>query len=97
MELKKLPDIDVPWELVEALKCFPVKRQVEHCGVSFLVGPFDFYAQCPQCGTRIKVRSSSALMEIEDVFDAVFEWMLKPGAADLVRQRQQEIKADKDE
>ncbi len=96
MELNKLREIEVSWELIEGLKSFRLQREVEHCGMKFLVPPFDFYAQCPRCGTRMKVRSLSALMEIEDVFDAVFEWMLQPGAADLVRRRQEEIEADKE-
>jgi hypothetical protein len=42
------------------------------------------------------VRSFAAVAELEDVFDAVFEWMRQPGAADLVRRRQEEIAADSD-
>lgn len=82
--------------LVEAIRAFPVVREVRHCGTTFRVSPFDFYATCPACGTRIKVRSFAAVTELEDVFDAVMEWMLQPGADEVVRRRQAVIAADPD-
>lgn len=89
--------IDVPSDLIEALRTFPREREIEHCGARFVASPFDFYATCPHCGTRIKLRSFSAVNEIEDVFDAVFEWMNQPGAAELARRRQQVIEEDRDD
>src|SRR5947209_6205095 len=97
MQLKKVQDIDIPWALIEAIKAFPVQREVEHCGKTFAVAPFEFYVQCPECGTRIKVRSCSGVTEIEEVFDAVFQWMNGPGACELARRRQQVIQDDQDE
>src|SRR5262245_3882090 len=97
MDLQDHKDIEVPWSLIESLKSFPVERQVQHCGASFAVSPFDIYAECPRCGTRLKVRAYSGVTEIEEVFDAVFEWMNQPGADELVRRRQQEIAADTEE
>ncbi len=81
-------------ELLDAIAAFPLSREVEHCGARFAVSPFEVYARCPQCGTRLKVRSFAAVPEIEDVFDAVFAWMNRPGAADVARNRQSEIAAD---
>jgi hypothetical protein len=96
MELARKPAVDVPPGLVDSLKSFPLQREVTHCGKTFTAPPFDFYADCPRCGARIKVRSFSAGDEIEDVFDAVFEWMNQPGAEEVVRQRQKAIQEDAD-
>ena len=89
--------VDVSEELLEAIRAFPLEREIEHCGVRFKVPPFDFYTQCPQCGARLKLRSYSAAAEVEDVFDAVFGWMNRPGAAEIARQRQQALADDQDE
>lgn len=97
MEMKALPAVDVPSELLDAIRSFPHEREVEHCGTKIMVSPFDIYAACPRCGRQLKLRSFSTHPEIEDVFDAVFEWMLQPGAEVLARQRQQIIAIDKDE
>jgi hypothetical protein len=43
------------------------------------------------------MRSFSAVTEIEDVFDAVFEWLNRPEAQELARRRQREIANDNDE
>lgn len=89
-------EVNVPHALLEAIAAFPTDREVRHCGAAFRVPPFDIYATCPACGARIKVRSFSAGTELEDVFDAVMEWMLRPGADAVVRRRQAEIAADAD-
>jgi phage host-nuclease inhibitor protein Gam len=86
--------VAIPSELVEAIRSLPAKRIVEHCGTQWSVSPFDIYAQCPHCGVSIKVRSFSACVEIEDVFDAVFEWMNQAGAEELIRHRREMLKAD---
>lgn len=83
-------------EFVETIQHFPLEREVTHCDTKFAVSPFDFYATCPQCGTRIKVRGFSAAPEIEDLFDAVFTWMSRPAAAELARRRLAEIEQDSD-
>lgn len=82
--------------LVDAIASLPLDREVRHCGAVFRVSPFDIYATCPACGSRVKVRSFAAAPELEDVFDAVMGWMLRPGAAEVVRRRQAEIAADAD-
>ena len=79
MSLEHHAGVEVSEDLLEAIRSFPVRREVEHCGGRFSVSPFDFYADCPGCGQRIKVRSFTAGGEIEDLFDAVFEWMNQPG------------------
>jgi hypothetical protein len=89
--------VDVPSGLIEALRTFPVEREIEHCGKKIVLSPFDFYAQCPRCGKQIKLRSFSAVPEIEDVFDAVFEWLNQPGAQELAERRRKAIAADAEE
>jgi hypothetical protein len=97
MKANSAEAVEIPGGLIEGLRTFPVRREVEHCGQVFAVSPFEFYAACPQCGTRIKVRSCSGVLEIEDVFDAVFEWLRRPGAQELMRRRQQVMAEDEDE
>jgi len=94
MKLNHGRDVDIPWALIEAIKSSPVRREIEHCGRTFSVSLFDIYANCPTCGARIKVRSFSGVTEIEEVFDAVFEWMNQPGAEETVQRRRREIAAD---
>lgn len=96
MELKRNPDVEIPPDLIEAIETFPLHRDVTHCGETFQVSPFDIYADCPRCGRRIKVRSFAGDVELEDVFDAVFAWMNRPGSEELVRRRQQVIQQDRD-
>jgi hypothetical protein len=94
MPTQRTAPVDVSPELLDAIASFPVVREVTHCGATFRVSPFDIYATCPACGARLKVRSFAAGPELEDIFDAVFAWMAQPGAAELVRRRQQELAAD---
>ena len=89
--------IDISPELIDAILAFPNQREVEHCNDKFSASPFDFYAKCPRCGTRFKVRSFSGAMELEDVFDAVFQWMNNPAARANAERRQAEIADDSDE
>ncbi len=79
--------------LIEAIRSFPARRDVEHCGVHFEADPFDIYTNCPHCGARIKLRSFSGSTEIEDVFDAVFAWMDR---ADAARGRQVALRDDRE-
>jgi hypothetical protein len=74
-------------DLIDAIRAFPVRREVEHCGARITVDSLDFYANCTHCGVRIKVRSFAAIPEIEDVFDAVFEWMNREGAQEFADHR----------
>ena len=87
-------DIVISPLLVEKIRSFPLVREINHCGRQFLISPFDIYAVCPLCQAKIKVRAFSASTEIEDIFDAVFEWMMQPNAISLVNQRQEAIKED---
>ena len=80
--------------LIEAIQALPLSRDVLHCEQTFAVSPFDIYADCPHCKARIKVRSFSGLVEIEDVFDAVFAWMNRPGTESAVCERQKVIAED---
>jgi hypothetical protein len=83
--------------LIDEIRSFPLKRSVQHCDRTFFVSPFAIYATCPQCAASLKVRSFSGETEIEDVFDAVFEWMTQPGALPLVQERQEVIIQDADD
>src|SRR5437763_15599444 len=85
-------DIHVSPELIDAINTFPVRREVRHCDTTFSANPFEISVRCPRCGVELKLRSFAAVAELEDVFDAVFEWMNKPGAAEMVKQRRQSIK-----
>jgi hypothetical protein len=97
MEMRQQNDIEIPPGLLDVIRSFPVEREIEHCGLPIMVSPFDFYAQCPRCGTRIKLRAFSGNDEIEDVFDAVFEWMNQPQAPQAAARRQAAIRADQDD
>lgn len=89
MELKRNVEVDIPADLLEVIESFPLHREVSHCGETFHVSPFDIYADCPRCGSRIKVRAFVGGVDVEDVFDSVFAWMNQPGAKELVQRRQQ--------
>lgn len=97
MKPQSYPLVEVPSGLLDAIRSFPARREVEHCGHSLPVSPFDHYARCPHCGSRLKLRSFSGVPELEDLFDAVFEWMGQPETRDVAQRRQEEIEADKDE
>ncbi len=79
--------VGISEELLEAIQGLPLHRYVEHCGQKLQVSPFEFYALCPRCGERLKLRGFSGVPELEDVFDAVFSWMNQPGAAKFSEQR----------
>jgi hypothetical protein len=91
MELKHSSHIEISDGLLDAIRSFPLDRVVEHCGARISIAPFDYYAECPRCRSRIKVRSFSAAAEVEDVFDAVFEWMNRPTAQEVTRRRQEAL------
>jgi len=94
MKLEQGSEVEITEALLESIRSLPLQRSVEHCGSPVFFSPFDLYADCRQCGIRIKVRSFSAGPDVEDVFDAVFEWMNQPGAQGLVRHRQQVLRQD---
>ena len=94
MKLEQNSEVEITEGLLEAIRSLPLQRVVEHCGTQVSVSPFDLYANCPWCGARIKVRSFSAGAELEDVFDAVFEWANQPGAQNLALRRQEMLRED---
>ncbi len=94
MKLERNSEAEITEGLLEAIRSLPLQRVVEHCGSRMAVSPFEHYVDCSQCGMRIKFRSFSAGAEVEDVFDAVFEWMNQPGALDLARRRQEVLRED---
>jgi hypothetical protein len=94
MAVKDPPGLDIGGGLIDAIRAFPVHREVEHCGARITVDSLGFYATCPHCGTRIKIRSFAATPEIEDVFDAVFEWMNQEGALEVAEHRRAALAAE---
>lgn len=97
MNLDTSAKADVSPELLDAIRELPTIRLVQHCGTTFESSPLSLYATCPKCGTQIKLRAYSAAPEIEDLFDAVIEWMSQPGAEKAISERAKEIAADEDE
>jgi hypothetical protein len=87
-------ELEINSALIDAIESFPLSRDVSHCGTVFTVPPLEIHATCPVCSSRIKVRSFSSGAEIEDVFDAVFAWLNKPGAQAVALQRQRQIADD---
>ncbi len=80
--------------VIEEIDQFPVDREVIHCGQTSHISPFAIYATCPVCQAKIKVRSFAAVTELEDVFEAVFRWMNRPGAADHAQEHLQLLAED---
>jgi len=83
-------------ELIAAIKDFPIQRNVDHCGEAFAVASLDNYATCPKCATVIKMRSFSNNPELDDVFDAVLEWLHNPAAQEIFEKRRMLVFADLD-
>lgn len=87
-------EVAVAPELIEAIRRFPVAREVAHCGSTFSTSPLAIYAACPHCGERLKLRSFGGVPEIEDVIDAVLEWMNDPAARASADARRAEFASD---
>jgi hypothetical protein len=92
--VKRPAALEISRDLIEAIRAFPVRREIEHCGARIAFDPFDFHVVCPRCGVQIRVRSFSAVPEIEDVLDAVFEWMIQEGAREVAERRQAVLAAE---
>lgn len=86
--------LEISPALTEAIRSFPTTAIAQHCGTTFEVSPFDIYATCSVCGIKFKFRSFAAQTEIQEVFEAVFEWLSVPEAEALFRQHQKQIIAD---
>jgi hypothetical protein len=86
----------IPSGLIDAILAKNPWRHVAHCGVTKRISTFDIYYECDVCGEEIKVRSMSGVEDIDDVFDAVFQWALDPDAAKVMAARQAEIRDDID-
>lgn len=82
--------------VVDAIRAFPAEREVTHCGVPFTASPLAVYGVCPACGAKVKLRSFAAVPELEDVFDAVLEWMNQPAASAHAEARRRELTTDND-
>jgi hypothetical protein len=89
--------IAIPPGLCDALRDFPVIRNVEHCGKTISVSPLAIYSQCPHCGMKLRFRAFSAVDELEDVIDAVLIWMNNPAARHVAEQRAAELREEEDE
>ncbi len=87
----------IPAGLIDALRALPAEREIEHCGARFRVAALDMYAACPECGARIKLRGFSGHDDVEDVVDAVLEWMLDPECRKVAEGRQAVIERDRED
>jgi hypothetical protein len=96
MDLKGNTVPEVSLDLLESIRRYPVEREVSHCGVQWTVPALEFYSICPKCKQPVKLRSYAATAELEDVFDAVFEWMNQPQAEAIANRRRQTLAAEDD-
>jgi len=94
MHTDKREDLGISGSLLEAIKSFPLQREIEHCGQKFSTLSLDIYGICPKCGKEVKLRSFSAVPELEDVFDAFIAWTLKSGVMDVMARRQKALKEE---
>ena len=94
MSLQQTAPPNLAPALLDAIAALPLRRDGSHRGPPSAATPRAFYRKPPACGKSVKVRAFAAVPEVEDVFDAVFAWMSQPGAAELVRRRQQQIADD---
>jgi hypothetical protein len=86
----------VSHELIDQIKSFPTSSAITHCDQTIDVSPLDIHATCPTCNKRVKLRSFSANYELEDLFDAVFEWLAEPEGKRVFEKRLKEILDDRD-
>ncbi len=86
--------VEIPYDLIEAMRSLKAVRHVSHCDQMVEVPIFEIYATCPTCGEEFKVRSFGATAEIEDLFDTVFEWMTDPISRGIAEQRIRTIEED---
>jgi hypothetical protein len=91
-----MADPEVPRGLIDAILAKSPWREVLHCGVTKRISTFDIYFECDVCGEEVKVRAMSGVEDVEDVFDAVFQWALDPDAASVMKARQADIRDDID-
>ena len=94
MHTDKRKDLGISGSLLEAIKSFPLEREIEHCGQKFSASSLDIYGICPQCGKEVKLRSFSSVPELEDVFDAFIAWTLKSGVIEVIVRRQKALKEE---
>jgi len=83
-------------EIIEEIRRLPHFRRIRcrACGEERRVHALQIYSICA-CGTQVKCRSFGASgSEIEDVIDAVLEWMGAGEELQAVLRRQAEIQAD---
>ena len=85
---------EITESLLDAIRGFPAMRDFEHCGTPQKISSFAIYARCSRCGMEVKTRAFSGVLEIEDVFDAVFEWMTDPANRSVAEERIQAIKTE---
>lgn len=94
MHTDKRKDLSISASLLEAIQSFPLQREMAHCGQKFRASSLDIYGICPRCGQEVKLRSFSAVPELEDVFDAFIAWTLKSGVMEVIARRQKALKEE---
>lgn len=64
----------------------------KQCGHQQQIYSLFIQANCEKCGTQVKLRGYASIgSEIEDVIDAVLEWLGKGKEFELALKRKQEI------
>lgn len=86
--------VEIPAELLDAIRSLPAERTVVHCGEEMQVSPLALYATCTHCGEILKLRGFTAHPEVEDVVDAVLEWMATPEGRAASASRMRDLTSD---
>ena len=96
MEIPHSKELNLSHQLLQAIAAFPLERDVQcfNCDQLISISPFEFYAECPRCNAKRKVKSMSGVTELEDVFDAVFQWLDQPRALAIMEHRQRVMRDD---
>ena len=77
---------------IEQIRTLPKTRPFTCCGRTTNVSILQIYGQCPECGQNVKMRRLGSVgSEIEDVIDAVLEWMGTGKDFEMAMRRKREI------
>ena len=85
-------------DIIDEIKALPHFRDITcaDCDTSFRVHTLEIHANCPKCGATPKCRAFGGIgTEVQDVIDAVLEWMGEGESLDAVMSRHKMIMEDK--
>ena len=76
-ELNPLASKETMNEIIDEIKNLPAFSPIQcpKCGHEYEVSALLIQGECPNCNLYIKYRAFSAEKEIQDVIDAVLEWI----------------------